>query len=292
MIDVHHHAYHPRLVAELSELNVTEMAPGVPVPTWSPADSLRVMDDNGVEGAVLSVLLPDLARPSAGLVRRVNEWTAELLGDRFGGLAALPADDVDAALAEVAYALDVLELDGVVLSASLPDGRLLGDPSLAPVFDELNRRRAVVFIHPNPAFRCACTSPAVPPPLVDFVMDTTRAVASLLFSGTLRRCPDIRFILAHGGGTVPYLARRFELAGEWVLPDATAEAVRDGLHGLYYEMAQSASPGALACLRTVTDDSHILFGTDYPFMPEAVVASTLRAMRGPDHAPAVFARFK
>ncbi|MCO5967362.1 amidohydrolase family protein [Actinoallomurus soli] len=288
MIDVHHHAYHARLA---DELGVAEMAPGVPVPTWTPEDSLRVLDRNGLDGAVLSVLLPDAARPSAGLVRRVNEWTAELLGDRFAGLASLPMGDPDAMFDELAHALDVLEMDGVVLSASLPDGRLLGDPSLAPLFDELNRRRAVVFVHPNPAYGCSCTGPGVPPPLVDFVMDTTRAVAGLLFGGTLRRCPDVRFILAHGGGAVPYLAQRFELAGEWVVPGADARQVRDDLRRPYYEMAQSASAGALACLRTVTDESHILFGTDYPFMPEPVVASTLRAMSGPDHARALFGRF-
>jgi predicted TIM-barrel fold metal-dependent hydrolase len=288
VIDVHHHAYHARLAAEL---DVAEMAPGVPVPEWTPDDSLRVLDRNGLDGAVLSVLLPDAARPSAGLVRRVNEWTAELLGDRFAGLASLPTGEPDAAFEELAYALDVLQMDGVVLSASLPDGRLLSDPSLASLFDELNRRQAVVFIHPNPAYRCACAGPGVPPPLVDFVMDTTRAVAGLLFGGTLRRCPDITFILAHGGGAVPYLAQRFALAGEWVVPDADPQAVRDDLRRPYYEMAQSASAGALACLRAVTDESHILFGTDYPFMPEPVVAETLRAMSGPDHASTLFGRF-
>lgn len=298
-IDVHHHCYHPRLVTALRALGVTQMAPGVPLPEWTGEDSLRVLDRNGLAGAVVSVLLPEAAftQPTAGLMRRTNEWSAELVRDhpdRFGALASLPLDDVDATLREIEYALDVLHLDGVVLSASLADGRLLADQSLAPVFDELNRRRAVAFIHPHPGYRCTCTGPAVPPPLVDFVMDTTRAVAGLLFGGTLRRCPDVTLILAHAGGCVPYLAWRLELSGEWVLAGDTSarpDTVRDELRRLYYETAQSTSAGVLACLRTVTDDSHILFGTDFPFMPESVVAATLRGMDGPDFAPALFPRF-
>lgn len=289
-IDVHHHSYHPRLVAELRRRGVTHMAPGVPLPEWTVTDSLRVMDGNGIQVAILSILLPNAAfdEYAAALVRQTNEWSAELVRsrpDRFGALAVLPLPDVDATLAEIAYAFDVLGLDGVVMSASLADGRYLGDPAFGAVFDELNRRRAVVFIHPNPAYRCDCTggpqfAAAVPPPLVDFVADTTRAVAGLLFGGTLSRCRDTRFILAHAGGTVPFLTWRLELAATWVLPDAGGVNVADELRRLYYETAQSASPGTLGCLRAVTSGEHILFGTDYPFMTDAVVAATRRNLEG------------
>jgi 6-methylsalicylate decarboxylase len=292
-IDVHHHSYHPRLVDALRGHGVTRMAPGVPLPAWTAEDSLRAMDRTGLTASVVSVLLPDgvPGHVTAGLVRQVNEWSAELVGahpGRFGALACLPLPDVDAALAEIGYALDVLGLDGVALAASLPDGRLLGDPVFGPVFAELDRRGAVVFVHPRPGHRCGCTggpgfAGTVPSPLVDFVTDTTRAVAGLLFGGTLRRCPDIRFVLAHAGGTVPYLAWRWELASGWVLSGAEhaePEAVATDLRRLYFETAQSASPGTLACLQAVTDDSHILFGTDFPFMAEAVVAATRQGVCG------------
>ncbi|MEV4093080.1 amidohydrolase family protein [Streptosporangium saharense] len=285
-IDVHHHSYHPPLIAELRRRGVTHMAPGVPLPEWTVEDSLRVMDANGVRAAILSILLPDaaLGQGAASLVRQANEWSAELVRDlpgRFGALAVLPLPDVDAALAEIEYALDVLGLDGVVMSASLADGRYLGDPAFAPVFDELDRRGAVVFVHPNPAYRCDCVggpkfAAKVPPPLVDFVMDTTRAVADLLFGGTLTRCRDIRFVLAHAGGTVPFLAWRLELAATWVLPGAGEVDVAGELRRLYYETAQAASPATLACLAEVTGKENVLFGTDFPFMRDAVVAETLR----------------
>lgn len=285
-IDVHHHSYHPPLIAELRRRGVTHMAPGVPLPEWTVADSLRVMDANGIRSAILSILLPNAAfdEDAASLVRQTNEWTAELVRDfpgRFGGLAVLPLPDVEAALAEIDHAFDVLGLDGVVLSASLADGRYLGDPAFAEVFDELNRRGAVVFVHPNPAYRCDCAggpgfTAKVPPPLVDFVMDTTRAVADLLFGGTLSRCHDIRFILAHAGGTVPFLAWRLELAATWVLPGAGDVDVAGELRRLHYETAQAASPATLACLREVTAGENILFGTDFPFMNDAVVPATLR----------------
>ncbi|MBB4918284.1 amidohydrolase family protein [Streptosporangium saharense] len=285
-IDVHHHSYHPPLIAELRRRGVTHMAPGVPLPEWTVEDSLRVMDANGVRAAILSILLPDaaLGQGASSLVRQANEWSAELVRDfpgRFGALAVLPLPDVEAALAEIEYALDVLGLDGVVMSASLADGRYLGDPAFAPVFDELDRRGAVVFVHPNPAYRCDCVggpgfAAKVPPPLVDFVMDTTRAVADLLFGGTLTRCRDIRFVLAHAGGTVPYLAWRLELAATWVLPGAGEVDVAGELRRLYYETAQAASPATLACLAEVTGRENVLFGTDFPFMRDAVVAETLR----------------
>ncbi|GAA3124130.1 amidohydrolase family protein [Streptosporangium carneum] len=285
-IDVHHHSYHPPLIAELRRRGVTHMAPGVPLPEWTVDDSLKVMDANDIQAAILSILLPNAAfdENAASLVRQANEWSAELVRarpDRFGALAVLPLPDVEAALAEIDHAFDVLGLDGVVLSASLADGRYLGDPAFAPVFDELNRRGAVVFVHPNPAYRCDCAggpgfTAKVPPPLVDFVMDTTRAVADLLFGGTLGRCHDIRFVLAHAGGTVPFLAWRLELAATWVLPGAADTDVAGELRRLYYETAQAASPATLGCLREVTERENVLFGTDFPFMRDTVVSATKR----------------
>ncbi|MDQ2586730.1 amidohydrolase family protein [Saccharothrix yanglingensis] len=283
-IDVHHHAYHGRLADALAARGVTQMAPGVPVPRWEPADTLRVMAEHDLAAVVLSVLVPDAALllpDAADLVRRTNEWTAEVVRgnpDRFGLLATLPLPDPDAALAEVGYAFDVLGADGVVLPASLADGALLGDPGLDPLLAELDRRDAVVFVHPNPGYRCSCTgapdfAAVVPPPLVDFVADTTRAVANLLFRGALRRFPRIRFVLAHGGGTIPFLVGRLELARTWVLPGQDG-SVGEELGRLYYETAQSSTAAALACVDAVAEPGHVLFGTDFPFMTGPVVGRT------------------
>jgi len=159
-VDVHHHSFHPELVAALHRYGVAEMAPGVPVPAWTPADSLRTMDGNEIAAAVLSVLLPDQVAMLPGgrgaeLVRRANELSASLVRDhpdRFAALVALPLPDVDRSLAELAYGLDELGMDGVVVSASLPGGRYLGDASFDPVLAELDRRGAVVFLHLRPAW--------------------------------------------------------------------------------------------------------------------------------------------
>jgi predicted TIM-barrel fold metal-dependent hydrolase len=287
-VDVHQHSYHPQLVEMLAGKGISHMAPGVPMPRWRLEDTLKVMERCDLAAVVLSVLMPDVAlrQPDAAtLVRRTNEWTAELVRarpHRFGALATLPLPDVDAALAEIGHAFDTLGMDGVVLAASLADGRLLGDPSLDPVLAELDRRGAVVLVHPNPGYRCSCTgSPdfaaVVPPPLVDFVMDTTRAVANLLLRGAFRRFPGIRFVLAHGGGTIPYIAGRLELAETWVLAgqaEAERGSVRAALRGLYFETAQSSSAGALGCVHSLAAPGHVLFGTDFPFMTEEVSAAT------------------
>ena len=129
---------------------------------------------------------------------------------RFGSFALLPLPDVDGALEEITYALDILHLDGVGLFSSV-NNRYLGDPLFDPVFDELNRRQAVVFIHPTHCEAPPETNLGAPPFVVEYVFDTTRAVVNLIFTGTLKRYPDIRLIIAHGGGTVPYLAQRISM---------------------------------------------------------------------------------
>lgn len=273
-IDVHHHAYSPVLRSQLRELGITRMAPGVPLPDWTPARSLDFLDASGLSGAVLSVLLPNGAyadgKRAATLIGQVNESLADLVRDhpgRFAALAALPLNDPAAAVTEIKHALDDLGLDGVVLPAGLPGGRSLADAELVPVLAELDGRAAVAFVHPSPSARCYCVRTQLPPPVVDFVVDTTRAMTALLFNGSLERYCGIRFVLAHAGGALPFLARRLELAETWV-GGVPAAQVRRTLRGLYYETAQSDGAGTLACLRAVTDESHILLGTDFPFIAE------------------------
>lgn len=293
-IDVHHHSYHPRLRRELVRRGVTHLAEHVPLPQWTTQVSLDAMDAAGISAAVTSVLLPDAVFALApadlrGLVRLSNELSAELVRarpDRFGALAVLPLPDLDAALGEAEYALDHLRLDGVVLGSSFAGGGHPGDAQFAPLFDELDRRRAVVLIHPNPSCAaCACLggdyAARVPPGLLEFVFSSTRAVANLLYGGTLERCPGIRFVVAHAGGVLPYLVQRLEVGGTWAFADPGAdgpEAVgapgpsaarpdpRSLLRSLYYEVAQSASPSVLRCLHDLAGERRILFGTDFPIV--------------------------
>jgi 6-methylsalicylate decarboxylase len=156
------------------------------------------------------------------------------------------------------------------------DGRYPGDALFDELFSELNRRKALVFIHPTVPAINRQLQLDLPPFLVEFVFDTTRAVVNLLYSGTLERCPDVRFILAHAGGTIPYLAQRIAM-GQVMLPGAP-QGTLTYLKRLYYETALSTSPYALRALQELVDTSHILFGSDYPFAPEIATDLAIRGI--------------
>ncbi len=181
---------------------------------------------------------------------RALEASAELVAKhpaRFGGFAVLPLPDVAGALEELEYALDTVELDGIVLFASQSDGRYLGDPDLDELLAELDRRSAVTFIHPAIPASLPHVPVDIPVFAMEFTFDTTRAVFNLAYTGALERYPNIRFILSHAGGTVPYLARRFSLL--WLTdPELMKRAPKGGMHylqQLYYDTALSANPHAL-----------------------------------------------
>jgi predicted TIM-barrel fold metal-dependent hydrolase len=160
------------------------------------------------------------------------------------------------------YALDTLKLDGVGFLASV-DGKYLGDPDLDPIFAELNRRKAVVFVHPNDPPPDRATGLDFPGTLTEFVFDTTRAAANLIFSGTLERYPDVRIILAHAGGTVPFLAWRLSLGDTSPkLREKAPQGVLAYLRRFYYETALSANPFALSSLQELADPSRIVFGSE------------------------------
>jgi 6-methylsalicylate decarboxylase len=276
-IDVHHH-YIPPFHADFIASRRDRGRP----PAWSVARSLEDMDKNGVATAITSLAQPGVwfgdAAEARRLARECNDWGAAMVRDhpgRFGLFAAIPLPDTEGSLREIEYALDVLKADGIGLFTSYL-GKYPGDASFAPVFDELNRRKAVVYTHPVAPDCCKALVPGVPPSTIEYATDTTRAIASLVFSGTTLRCPDIRFIFSHSGGTVPFLTARFER-----LDDERKDArLPDGpiaeLQKLYYEVAQGTTPGQLAALTKLASLSHVLFGTDFPFRPgaEAVAGVT------------------
>jgi predicted TIM-barrel fold metal-dependent hydrolase len=277
-IDVHHHILPPAYVARMNKLGVAWTG-GPHVPDWNVSLAREMMERHGIAAAIASVspgvYWGDIDY-AIGLARECNEYLARMVGDdrtHFGGFATLPLPDVNAALRELEHGLDVLGLDGVVLFASQGD-RYLGDPAYDELFQELERRSAIVFIHPNtipPGSDVPKLS--LPYGLVEFVFDTTRAVANLLYNGTLERYPSIRYIVSHAGGTVPYLAWR--IAGGDFLPGLRERAPKGGglrqLQRLYYDTALSTSEYALAALRQFVPTSQILFGSDFPYVPEFVL---------------------
>lgn len=284
-IDVHHHIAPPQYVSTLAEMGITE-AGGRPFPRWDLESNLDLMDRYGIKTALVSVSAPGVFFSDIGLARELargcNEFFARLIADspgRFGAFAVLPLPDVDAAIAEVVYALDTLGLDGVSLLSSV-DGLYMGDPAYDALFDELNRRGAVVFMHPDAPDEGAVAGLGLPTSLIEFVFETTRAVAKLLFTGTLERCPDIRLILPHAGGTVPYLALRLSLGQFWPgLQEHVPQGVVAYLQHLFYDTALAGAPFALRSLQELVQDSHILFGSDYPFAPELATIATIGGLQ-------------
>lgn len=285
-IDVHAHYAPPEQRAALAS------APPIfrGFVTWTAPAALEMMDRQGIATAILSMVLwsglfaaADDAAAARHLARSANEAAAEAIRthpDRFGGFASLPLSDVDDALAEIDYALGTLRLDGVVLLTNT-NGVYLGDSRLDPVFDELNRRRAVVFLHPTLPACVDCTSLGYAPSLIEFVFDTTRAVTHLVLSGTLERCPHLQLIVPHAGGTIPFLVDRISLLAARFVPGATARApagVKAYFRQLYYELAISTNPHAVASVLQLVGPGHILFGSDWPALTEADVESLIQAL--------------
>jgi predicted TIM-barrel fold metal-dependent hydrolase len=258
-IDVHHHVVPPQYADD-----------SMPIKLPDTEAQLQSMDEWRIRTAITSltprVLLKNLHRLRQ-VARTCNEFQARMALEhpsRFGAFALLPLPDVDGALEEITYALDILHLDGVGLFSSVND-RYLGDPLFDPVFDELNRRSAVVFIHPTHCEAPAETNLGAPPSVVEYVFDTTRAIVNLVFTGTLKRNPDLRLIVAHGGGTVPFLAQRISiLEGHRKAPEVAG--VIPILRALYYEIASTTSRYALRSLQELADPTHILWGSDLPFV--------------------------
>lgn len=275
-IDTHQHIVPPAYAAWLAGKGIT--AGGMPIPHWSADGAIALMDRLGIQTGLLSVSTPGVHlgddAEARSMARQVNDYTAEVVAKhpgRFGLFATLTLPDVEGAIAEAAYAFDVLGADGVVLLANV-GGVYVGDPAFDALFDELNRRRAVVFIHPA-ALAGLDPLPGAPPFVADFLLDTTRAAIRLCGSGTLQRCPDLTVILSHAGGFVPYAASRIAVAAS---PTGDAREGMANLRSLYFDIAVSSSPFALPSLLTFAQPGHVLFATDWPYAAERVVESFAR----------------
>jgi 6-methylsalicylate decarboxylase len=279
-IDVHAHALPPAYRAALVAAGGTD-AGGVVTPPWSPEAALDFMDRYGIQAQVLSISAPGVSfvegQARVNLAAKTNDDLRAVVTsrpDRFGALAVLPLPDVAASVAEAVRALDVLKLDGIAVLSNY-GGTYLADPALSPLWAELNKRKAYVFVHPEtPLATDRPEQLPLPPALYEFPFDTTRALTGLLYAGVFRRFPDIRWQAAHSGGTLPFLASRLSLAalGTGPVPTTPAQFYAE-LRNLRYDTALSAARSAQLSLREVTGLDNIMFGTDWPFAASLYPAS-------------------
>ncbi|MFZ3183374.1 MAG: amidohydrolase family protein [Pseudomonas sp.] len=275
-IDVHHHVIPPAFVQTMMRKGITKVA-GALLPGWSAQKSIAVMDANGIQTAITSLSAPgvhfgDGVQQAQDLARRCNEFSAEMAVSypgRFGSFAVLPTPFTAAACAEAQYALDVLKADGVVLLGST-EGVFLGDPAFDELMAELDRRQATVFVHPNMHATSDSLGLSTPGFLVEFLCDTTRAAVNLILTGTLSKYPNIRWILAHAGGFLPYVAWR--LAQSEALTQMSEQELLAAVRRFYFDTALSPSRYSMAALKQLVEPSHILFGSDFPFAPAPITA--------------------
>lgn len=285
-IDVHFHII-PQFFCEAAAAAGRTPAKSGGFPPWDLEKALSLMERAGIATAITSVSAPGVHfgddAAAQRLARQCNEYAANLAREwpgRFGGFAVLPLPHIDYALDEVSYALDTLHLDGVLLFANC-EGRYLGDPHFDPLLEELNRRRCVVFIHPAPHPAAASIGIDLPQFVEEYVFDTTRAATNMIFAGTLSRFPDIRFILAHAGGTLPYIAWRVAHSPK-IDPDRFGDVAPESVFALirrfWFDTALSPSAQSFVGVRSVTDDSHLLFGSDWPYAPEGLTHAMISAI--------------
>ena len=284
-VDVHHHVI-PDFYWEASNED-GHAAGGITPPRWSIDGALAYLDAARIDVAVVSISTPGVHfgndAAARALARQVNEYLAGLKHqrpDRFGAFAAVPLPDVEGSLEHIAYALDVLELDGVSLMTNA-GGSYLGDSRFDAVFTELQQRAAVVFVHPTASPDPIAHTLGLPDSLLDYPVDTSRAIAKLHYSNTFARTPDVKYLFAHAGGAIPFLASRFAIVDEMnVIPRAQERGqFADALPHLYLDTASAFSDPVLQMLRSVTGLGNVVFGTDFPYPRDAISIGGLRQLQ-------------
>jgi predicted TIM-barrel fold metal-dependent hydrolase len=278
LIDTHHHFYPPVYQKAWSDWEDQRKIPHLGIQlAWSRDQDIEAMDKNGVTTSILSLASTPGTWFDAGaqaahdMARLCCDFAAEMVRERpgrYGLFAPLSMLDIDATLKEIEYVFDTLKADGVNLQTNYGD-KWLGDPTYKPVFEELNRRKAVVYVHPLVASCCARLGVGTFPAVIEVPHDTTRAVVSLLLNGTFARQRDIKWLFSHAGGTIPMLAGRiesfFDRGGG--RKDIAPEGVEAELRRLYYDTANATHPASMAALTKLAPISQITYGTDYPYYP-------------------------
>lgn len=283
--DLHHHYVSPLWLAALTDQRTKLVFPGYETfKRWAPSAAIEAMDKGGVACSVLSTTTPGIwfgdRTQTKQLARDMNEYGASLAAEykgRFGLFAVLPLPSVDDSLAEIEYALDVLHADGISVLSSYGT-KWLGDADFAPIWSELNRRKAVVYSHATAPDCCRGLMPGLDPTTIEFNTDTSRTIVSLIESGTVARNPDIRFVFSHAGGTMPALAGRY-LRAEASARSLAAEAPMNSrlwhLRRFFYDTAGSANPVQMTALKMIVSSAQIVFGTDFPWSTPQQIAAGL-----------------
>jgi predicted TIM-barrel fold metal-dependent hydrolase len=277
LIDTHHHFYPPAYQKRQIGWEDQRKAPHLGVQSaWNCDGDLEAMDKNGIATSMLSlastpgVWFDDGADKAHDMARLCCDFAAEMVRDkpgRYGLFAPLSMLDIDATLKEIEYVFDTLKADGINLQTNYGD-KWLGHPIYRPVLEELNRRKAVVFVHPLVANCCANLSVGAFPAVIEVPHDTTRTVVSLLLSGTFARLRDIKWLFSHGGGTIPMLAGRIEAFYDQKArgPNGFApDGIEAEFRRLYYDTANATHPASMAALTKLVPTSQITYGTDYPY---------------------------
>jgi predicted TIM-barrel fold metal-dependent hydrolase len=291
IIDIHHHAIFQNHKGILN------------LPKWSIESDNEALDRMGIIGALLS--LPISATPE--IVQKLNYNLAELASyneKKYGFLASLPLGNIDAGIKEIDFALDQLNADGFILPTNY-QGIYLGSNTLTPLLEKLDDRKATVLVHPTtpsgdnlPNFNRDLS-------VYEYPLETTRAVMDLIYNDRCNQFPNIKWIIAHAGGTIPYLAYRLSIASEWNGITQTPEQVLKSIKSLYFDLALSTSPNVFSCLQNIVDSEHILFGTDFPLRFEAGVQRSIEELNNyidytekdklnilTNNAQRIFSRFK
>jgi len=283
-IDLHHHFLPPEYVRLVGKETIGAPAPAGKTPEWNIQNALEMMNQFGIRKAIMSISTPGVylkhVKSPKNLARMCNEYAAAMkrdYGESFGYFASLPMPLIRDSLLEIDKAYDYLACDGIGLFTNY-DGLYLGDPMFMPVFSALNERSAIVFVHPT---TCQCSRnavPGVPDASIEFPHETTRAITSLLFSGTFSNFKKIRFIFSHAGGTVPFIAQRLAITAslDRGLSERVPEGVVNVLKRLYYDTAIASNPVTLGALLQLVTAKQIVFGTDFPFVPQAYIGAMLQ----------------
>ena len=290
IVDVHAHAILPQWRSAFEA--ATGQAPGsasvggIRLPPWSPEQHLAYMDRQQIAAGILSWPEGTLmlrGRAARDLARSMNEAYAEIIvhhPSRFGAFATLPMDDMDAAVDEMAYALDVLGLEGVTATTQF-EGTYLGDPYYETLFAEMNRRQTTLFAHPGIPKGLDAVDIGINVSTLEFMFDTTRMVTNLVAGGAKRRFPDISIISTHGGGTIPYLVHRLAISLPFFAkpgrPELTSQEVTADLASFFYDLTAATSPAQLDAMRRLVPASRLMMGFDYPMMPEPTTAPEIAA---------------
>ncbi|WP_328610696.1 amidohydrolase [Amycolatopsis sp. NBC_00345] len=283
LVDVHAHFTTERYLAAARAAGHLE-PDGMPAdywPRWNAGENLDLMDRAGIATAMLSISSPGVHfgddTAARELAREVNDAGAEIVRahpGRFGLFASLPAPDTDGALAEAVRAFDELGAAGVILMSN-SRGAYLGDDRLAPLLAELNRRRAVLFLHPTSTEGHEHVDCGRPRPMMEFLFDTARTVVDFILSGAAERYPDVRVIVPHMGGVLPLLADRVELLRGLTGDAERGPIVFESLRRLHYDLAGAPNAAQLTVLRSIAAPDRLLYGSDSAWTRPEVVLNAL-----------------